>query len=492
MQNKESQSDDKVYFDQKEALLEKKEIMDSEGGISSEAKKSFEKGSGSALNELNQALSSQDLPEGITLVNPIDSINTGKKPKESVFVEDVLQEDSEKIKNEINKEEKINLEETLEKKQENLRAQEEVRKEDNLNKDFKFKKEEETETQFQPELKPEDKFSLEKAEEVKTEIKEEEQDLDEEVNTSFKKEELKKRAQEKIPRIAIRTFKSDLANIIKKNKISVDKVFLTEQKKGGYSSLFSLGEKGISPKTKKNLFFIFFSLFLVLAGIFSVFWVYYNKPVPWVKVDEVEVKAYVYSEYQREIFIDSESVIKLTNTIKTELKNSTLPLGSILHFYLTKENKNQKNIIGKRVLQTKELLSLLNSRVSENFLRYLENDFMYGFYSSMDIYPFLIFKIKSFDHSFPEMLAWEKNLVEDLRPLFVEENPAIPTTELRNSVFSFKDIVLNNLEARAVLDQEGKIVFVYSFVDEKTLVIATNKNILNEIVNRLRNSYREN
>ena len=72
----------------------------------------------------------------------------------------------------------------------------------------------------------------------------------------------------------------------------------------------------------------------------------------------------------------------------------------------------------------------------------------------------------------------------------MEDNPAIPTAQLRETMFQFKDIVIQNIDARAVLDEKGEVIFVYAFSDKNTIVIATNKIVLQEIFNRLTISYR--
>lgn len=556
MQNDDSKNEKEVSFENKAS--ENLDIKNDKD-LSSEVEESFKKTSNSALDELNQALSSQDLPEGMKVVSPVENkkeekmgeISPSRLPRQEFLSEKdknsfLAMTDGNKIdsssvttkgvgamtdgnkiesspvttkgvgamadENEVvppiksvqgamMDDKKIASQNYSTKNafstqdgQGAVINEKEIASADGRSGDGNKDPVSPQETK-QEKTKKEKSFSQEPliSQESQEISKPQEQDLDEEVNLQAKpkEEDNQKKNPEKIPQIAIRTFRSDLAEVVKKNKISIDKAFLAEQKKEGNSSLMSFGDKKINYKTKKNLFFSFFSLFLVFAGVFAVYWVYSNKPTPLVKVDEVEVKTFIYPEYQREIFVDSESIIKLTDTIRNELKNSSLPIGSVLHLFLTKKHTDQKNITGKSVLETEELFALINSRVSSNFVRFLEKDFMYGFYSSLDIYPFLIFKTNSFDHSFPEMLAWEKNLMEDLRPLLVEDNPSISTIDLRNSVFEFKDVVLNNIDARAVLDERGEIIFVYSFVDANTLVITTNKNVLKEIVSRLTIRYRE-
>lgn len=295
--------------------------------------------------------------------------------------------------------------------------------------------------------------------------------------------------EEKKPLIAVRTYKNDLAEVIKKNKISLTDTVLAEEmeRSGNFLKTFPT----IKKSSRKKIYLSILSLFLIFSGITFVFFVYYYKPVPIIKVEGVEIKSFVFSEYQREIFLENKNSIKLTNSIQTELNNTNLPIGSLLHFYLTEKYQKEDGVIGKGTLKTAELFSLVSARVSEIFLRFVDPNFMYGYYSSSENFPFIILKTKSFDNTFPEMLLWEKTLIKDLRPIFIENKPAISSSDLYSKEFIFKDIIINNKDTRAVLNDAGEIIFIYAFVDKSTIVITTNKIALQEIIDRLTISYRE-
>ncbi|MBU4536541.1 hypothetical protein KJ603_00690 [Patescibacteria group bacterium] len=291
--------------------------------------------------------------------------------------------------------------------------------------------------------------------------------------------------------IAIRTYRGDLAKVIKNDKISLTEAIIAEEtKKENGKDKNSNKIKKIDKPTRKKIYLSILSMFLVLSGIISVIFVYYYKPTPIIKVNDVEVKSFIYSEYQKEIFIENLNNIKLTKLIQTSIDNINLPIGSLLHLYLTKRYE-ENNLVGKSIMSTNELFSLLNSRASETLLRFLEPNFMFGYYSSNENYPFLILKTTSFDNSFPEMLVWENNIVEDLKPLFTENKPTISNEDIRGGEFKFKDIVIKNKDTRAILNDSGEIIFAYSFIDKNTIIITTSKISLQEVFDRLTISYRE-
>ena len=53
---------------------------------------------------------------------------------------------------------------------------------------------------------------------------------------------------------------------------------------------------------------------------------------------------------------------------------------------------------------------------------------------------------------------------------------------------NFSDIFIYNKDARVILDEEGTVVFGYSFVDSRTLVFFTNNDSFKKIKNSLQNN----
>lgn len=51
---------------------------------------------------------------------------------------------------------------------------------------------------------------------------------------------------------------------------------------------------------------------------------------------------------------------------------------------------------------------------------------------------------------------------------------------------NFLDIVVNNKDVRGILNNEGKIVFGYSFTDLDTLVFFTDRRVFEDILKSLR------
>ena len=102
--------------------------------------------------------------------------------------------------------------------------------------------------------------------------------------------------------------------------------------------------------------------------------------------------------------------------------------------------------------------------------------------------PFLVFKTNYYQNTYAGMLSWENTLMEDIGSIFTPPEVAV-VAETSDQVLgrnkNFEDIVVKNRDTRALRNQDGKIIFLYSFPDKNTLVLTTNADTLEKISTRL-------
>lgn len=104
--------------------------------------------------------------------------------------------------------------------------------------------------------------------------------------------------------------------------------------------------------------------------------------------------------------------------------------------------------------------------------------------------PFLVLKVNNFDAAFSGMLDWERTMSADLAPLFgpvVTESfdPQARTSDQTRSAF-FRDIVASNLSSRLLADERAEDRIIYAFIDKQTIVIATDRLQLSNILPLIR------
>ena len=92
------------------------------------------------------------------------------------------------------------------------------------------------------------------------------------------------------------------------------------------------------------------------------------------------------------------------------------------------------------------------------------------------------------------MLAWESSMQPDLLPLFAyvppphaSNVPVSTSTTPQILETPFVDAIVENHDARVIKNQSGDIVFLWTFLDQSTILITTNPNTVREIVSRIKN-----
>ncbi len=90
--------------------------------------------------------------------------------------------------------------------------------------------------------------------------------------------------------------------------------------------------------------------------------------------------------------------------------------------------------------------------------------------------PYLILQSTNFDVAFAGMLTWERNMSEDLAPLF--------GTPLIN--VGFTDALTSNRTIRILKDGDGKERIVYGFVNKNLIVITTSTEALSKVIEHIK------
>jgi hypothetical protein len=224
-----------------------------------------------------------------------------------------------------------------------------------------------------------------------------------------------------------------------------------------------------------------------------------------------------------QVSIESKDVDAILQDLRAETL-AKLDLGTVKRILVT-------DTVGTTTinLNAQSFLKSIKSRAPSSLVRAIDPYFFIGAYSFSPHDVFIIFKINSYDTAYPAMLEWEKNLEYDLGKLFIEEEKVVvkntvqdtaeatsaaelsttstnPTREIlvdtgpdqltnepkpktKTTADStgniFKDKIIQNKDVRALVTPEGKILFMYTFLDKKTLVIISSEKGLKEVITRM-------
>lgn len=298
----------------------------------------------------------------------------------------------------------------------------------------------------------------------------------------------------------LRTYQSDISSAVKNDNVTMIKIALAEKKRQD-----KMGSMDQIAQENKNIKFtvITSAVVLLFVGLVATALYVFTKS-PSIPIGTPTATnpnpSIIYAEENTFINIDdrtAQEIIRLTQIEKTK----EIDLGSLKYVLYTTGIGTSS-----RPITTGEFFDATNSRVTSALVRSLKSNFMLGIYAKNPYESFAIFNVDFYDGAFAEMLKWESTLERDLGGIFIstenlqrmdvkntpstEEGGAIvsTSTNLIDSSFTknvFVDMVIENKDSRALIDSEGRILMLYTFVDKETLVMATSDKTLREVLFRL-------
>lgn len=275
---------------------------------------------------------------------------------------------------------------------------------------------------------------------------------------------------------SIHTYTSDMADAIRENEASVIKIALAEKEKREREKIYKEAEG-----TKSSKFFLALGgLVLIVGAIFGSYF-FFKKgneaPVTENTIKDIDTLI----SFDQKVFIDATDAriqTDLYNLIKDELSKES-PLLSIKAIILTEDLGN-----GKRLFPIENLISVLGDRAPGSLMRTLDESYMLGSYNDShgQEHVFLILKVKDYNQAYASMLEWEKTLLEDMFILFGKDLGVEGQALFEKS---WKDIIINNRDARIIYDKESNELLYYIFPDKNTLIITDNQDTIKEVTLRL-------
>lgn len=190
--------------------------------------------------------------------------------------------------------------------------------------------------------------------------------------------------------------------------------------------------------------------------------------------------------------LDKASGIQKIRQIQQELRDKQIAVGTTVELTLG--------------LTVPELFAKNQYSGGEGLIRSLTNNYSFGLYNNKEsrFESFLVFKISSSDLAFSNMLDWERYLPADLTDLFADKSVVNPDPNASQTVSTttsstttapvafltpgFTDKVLRNTDARVYTDTNGKVQFVYGFVNKDYLIISGGIESFVDVKTRLLNN----
>ncbi len=205
---------------------------------------------------------------------------------------------------------------------------------------------------------------------------------------------------------------------------------------------------------------------------------------------------------------DNESRAELMQALVDAKKDTLLSLGLVARLLVAKPSVAGDGTITE--VGAPEFLQTLAPSIPPELVRTLEPRMLLGLHSFDENQAFIILKADSYDVAYRGMLAWEATMRGDLSPLFVRtpavrarvETPAVVATTSSTTASTtpiveepvqpvplfagnFIDQIVENHDARVILNREGDILLLWTFLDRSTIVVTTNTQTLRELISRI-------
>ena len=294
----------------------------------------------------------------------------------------------------------------------------------------------------------------------------------------------------------LETYQGDIESVVQKNDVSVVSIAAAEANRraqeiqgapvrdeGGAGKRIVLMALGV----------------LLIAGALGVLSWAYLRPATSVPVATVGAAPFISVDDTEQVVLEpSDTSQEVMRRLEAAKDSITLSLGLVAQVVVTLASSTSA---APTLVSAPQLLSALSPYVPSELLRTLSPTYLLGVHSYDENEAFLILQADDYSTAYAGMLQWETTMMQDLSPLFVRnptqqlsagsgvQTSGTSTTNAASSVTgvpsNFVDQVVDNHDARVLLDSQGNIVLLWTFIDRQTLVVTNNEATLREIISRL-------
>jgi hypothetical protein len=168
--------------------------------------------------------------------------------------------------------------------------------------------------------------------------------------------------------------------------------------------------------------------------------------------------------------------IQIAQTVQNEVSSLQIKTSGIEGIYPT---------MNAVPLGLRKFLSLIQANLDQSKIAFVDDNFLLGAFSKDTKDLFFLIKVRSITDIFDPMRSWENKMFSDLHG-FLGVDITADTNYLLTK--NFEDGFVSNKNARILYDKDGKIVLMYVFADDSSVVIANTAEAVNEVILRLSSS----
>jgi len=281
----------------------------------------------------------------------------------------------------------------------------------------------------------------------------------------------------KVENAVVETYANDLAGVIGDNENGMVKKIIEEEEQNRTK------EKKGSPENQRNKIFLFVGILLVILSFVAVSLVFiFRKQIFTVEVAPQYIPL-IFTDKTEFKEISGLKKEEIVQTILNEKNTAEFKQGGIEGIFLT---------IDKKVLGFRKFLDLMEANLDQTKIDFIGDNFLVGSTNENDtsLSPadrnlFILLKMRSITDVFDPMRSWENKMFLDLHGLFGIDLNADTKYLLEKD---FEDGIVQNKNARILYDKDGKVVLMYVYATDDSLIITNSEEAVAEVILRLASS----
>lgn len=280
----------------------------------------------------------------------------------------------------------------------------------------------------------------------------------------------------------IHTFKDDVQNLVRDQKLSMTKIRALESDQGERET--DAIERNVE---KSGVLTAIFGGLIALAVVIGGAWYYTTMLAPQKNTSGISL-AYglFFTEGYEQVDISNKVPRATREALALVRKRGAFSIGSLIEIVPTARVRDDATgeLTPTRVGST-DLVRALGLRIPTLFSQTIGPLYMVGLHIGDENIPYLVLTTDSYDHAFSGMLTWEKYMEEDLAP-FMSPNTTYTPPATTQGGNAFIDTVVRNFDVRVLRDDTGTIRLLYGFANTRTIIITTRVETFLTIAERIR------
>ena len=278
----------------------------------------------------------------------------------------------------------------------------------------------------------------------------------------------------------VQTYAEDMAEVLEDDKTGlVKKIIHGEEER-------EKEKRELSPESKKNKIFMIASFLFFVITMAVLSFTAFSRKVSTVSVEE-QFRPIIFND--KNIFLEVKGLKKdeIVHSVLKEILGAEIKSGKVEGIYL---------ILDRKIVGLRKFMTLLEGALVLPEVDFVSDNFLFGVVHNVfpllgeNVYGtskdfFMLLKTRTLSDIFDPLRAWESKIFSDLHGFF-DVDISSRTNYLLTA--NFEDGIIENKNARVLYSNDRKIVMMYIFADDNSVIITNTESAAHEIMLRLASS----